>query len=124
VPVAFVQEFDVEAGDRSTTNYDAVAAKLREQDPPDGLILHGREVAVAEAALRGRAGYTPDNVFRVCSVWESPEDAQRFTEERLMPTLQSIAGQFEHAPPPDRQYTYPLHDLQRGAIGQRDQRPG
>jgi hypothetical protein len=101
VPVAFVQEFDVEAGNRSTTNYDAVAAKLSEQDPPKGLILH-------------TAGFAPDNVFRVCSVWESREDAQRFTEEWLMPTLRSIAGQVENAPPPDRQYTYPLHDLQRG----------
>jgi hypothetical protein len=53
--VASVQEFDVEAGDRSTTNYDALAARLREQDLPKGLILH-------------TAGFTPDNVFRVFTV--------------------------------------------------------
>jgi hypothetical protein len=101
VPVAFVQEFDVEPGDRATTNYDAIAAQLREQDPPKGLILH-------------TAGFIPDDVFRVFAVWESPEDLERFTEERLMPMLQSMAGDVENAGPPDRQYTYPLHDLQRG----------
>jgi hypothetical protein len=101
VPVAFVQEFDVEPGDRSTTNYDAVAARLGEQDPPKGLILH-------------TAGFAPGDVFRVFAVWESPEDVERFTEERLMPLVQSMGGDFESAGPPDRQYTYPLHDVQRG----------
>jgi hypothetical protein len=100
VPVALVQEFDVEAGDRSTANYDAVAATLKEHDAPKGLIFH-------------TAGFTPDNVFRVFAVWESPEDAQRFIERKLLPTVQLIASQSENAGPPDRQYTYPLHDLQR-----------
>ena len=60
MPVASVQEFDVEAGDRSTTNYDALAARLREQGPPKGLILH-------------TAGFTPDDVFRVFSVGSRPK---------------------------------------------------
>lgn len=102
MPVALVQEFDVEAGARNTANYDAVAAKLKEQDPPKGLILH-------------TAGFTPDNVFRVFAVWESREDAERFIEQTLMPTVLSITDQSENAGPPDRQYTYPLHDLQRGS---------
>jgi hypothetical protein len=102
VPVASVQEFDVEAGDRSTTNYDALAARLRDQGPPKGLILH-------------TAGFTPDDVFRVFSVWESADDAQRFTDDVLMPLMQSLPAPTGNAGPPDRQYVYPLHDLQRGS---------
>ena len=41
--------------------------------------------------------------------------AQRFIEQTLMPTVLSIAGQSENAGPPDRHYTYPLYDLQRGS---------
>ena len=100
MPVASVQEFDVEAGDRSTTNYDTIAARLREQDPPKGLILH-------------TAGFTPDDVFRVFTVWESAEDAQRFTDEVMMPTLQSLPAP-ENAGPPDRTYVYTLHDVHHG----------
>jgi hypothetical protein len=101
LPVASVLEFDVESGDRSTTNYDALAARLRDQGPPAGLILQA-------------AGFTPDNVFRVFAVWESAEDVQRFTNEVLLPMLQSLPAPSEGARPPDRQYVYPLHDLQRG----------
>jgi hypothetical protein len=99
MPVAAVQEFDVEAGDRSTTNYDAFAARLRAQDAPKGLILH-------------TAGFTPDDVFRIFAVWESAEDFQRVADEVLAPMVRSIPGA-EEAGPPDRQYIYPLHDLQR-----------
>jgi hypothetical protein len=102
VPVASVLEFDVDAGDRSTTNYDALAARLRDQGPPNGLILQ-------------TAGFTPDNIFRVFTVWESAEDAQRFFGDVLMPMLQSLPAPTEGAGPPDRQYVYPLHDLQRGS---------
>ena len=101
MPVASVQEFDVEPGDRSTTNYDALFARLSGQDPPRGLILH-------------TAGFAPDNVFRVFSVWDSAEDAQRFADEVLMPMLQSLPAPTGNVGPPDRQYVYPLHALQRG----------
>ena len=101
MPVATVQEFDVEPGTRSTTNYDALAARLRDQGPPKGLIVH-------------TAGFTPDDIFRVFAVWESAEDAQRFFGEVLMPMLQSLPAPSEGARPPDRQYVYSLHDLQRG----------
>jgi hypothetical protein len=102
VPVASVLEFDVEPGDSRTTNYDSLAARLRDQGPPKGLILH-------------TAGFTPDDIFRVFAVWESAEDAQRFTDEVLMPTLQSLPAPTEGARPPDRQYVYPRHDLRRGS---------
>jgi hypothetical protein len=102
VPVASVLEFDVEPGDRSTTNYDGLAARLRDHDRTKGLILH-------------TAGFTPDDIFRVFAVWESAEDAQRFTDDVLMPMLRSLPAPTEGARPPDRQYVYPLHDLQRGS---------
>jgi hypothetical protein len=102
VPVASVLEFDVEPGDRSTTNYDALAARLRDQDPPQGLILQ-------------TAGFAPDNIFRVFAVWESAEHAQRFSDEVLMPMLQSLPAPTGGARPPDRQYIYLLHDVQRGS---------
>jgi len=37
--VAFVQEFEIVSGDRSTTNYDAVAERLG-REVPAGLIVH------------------------------------------------------------------------------------
>src|ERR671916_1594684 len=104
MPVAFVQEFDV-GEDRSTANYDALNAQLRERGStsPVGLIVH-------------TAGFAPDNVFRVFGVWESADDLQRFLDEHLMPTIgswvESLADSGS-APPPDRQYTYELHDLWR-----------
>ena len=98
--VASVQEFDVEAGDRSTTNYDAVAVHMRGQDSPQGMIVH-------------TAGFASDDVFRIFTVWESAEDMQRFTDEVLMPMMHSLPSTGD-AGPPDRQYVYPLHDLQRG----------
>jgi hypothetical protein len=55
LPVASVLEFDVEPGDRSTTNYDGLAARLRDHNPPKGLILQP-------------AGFTPDSIFRVFAV--------------------------------------------------------
>ena len=105
MPIAFVQEFDVQPGETQvTTNYDAIATRLREQNPtPDGLIVH-------------TAGYTPDNVFRVFAIWESEDDLQRFMNEQLMPAVQAVTEQAEGAlAQPARQYTYELHDIQRGA---------
>ena len=100
MPIAAVQEFDVAPGDRSTTNYDAFTARLRALPAPKGLILH-------------TAGFTTDDVFRVFEVWESEEDAERFRNEVLIPLLQSLPTTGE-AGPPQRDYTYPLHGLQRG----------
>ena len=58
MPVAFVQEFSADPGDRSTANYDAVAARLGDVRP-DGLLIH-------------TAGFDDDaGVFHVFDVWES-----------------------------------------------------
>jgi hypothetical protein len=78
-----------------------VAAHLRDQDPPKGMIVH-------------TAGFAFDDVFRIFTVWESSEDVQRFTDDVLMPMMQSLASTGD-AGPPDRQYVYPLHDLQRAS---------
>ena len=94
--VALVQEFRIQNGDKSTTNYDAIAERLNARgDWPDGAIIH-------------TAGFDDDaGVFRIFDVWESREQCERFLEERVMPLVKELAGD---APPPDRQAIYELHD--------------
>ena len=60
--------------------YDAVNAKLGIwDDPPDGLIFH------SAGELEG--------VFQVFNVWQSSEQADRFTRERLQPARIEIMGE-------------------------------
>ena len=100
MPIAYVQEFDGDENDRSTTNYDSVRARLNvDTDPPAGLIVH----------TAGFAG----PVFRIFDVWESEEHASRFRDERLMPVVSQMM-QSGMGSPPDREYTYELHDFVRG----------
>lgn len=102
MPIAYVQEFDITSGNRTTQNYDAIAGRLREVDPhPPGLILH-------------TAGFTPDDVFRIFSVWESQQTFERFRDEQLMPALEAYVPTGDTSPP-DREYVYELHDVQHGA---------
>jgi hypothetical protein len=101
MPVAFVQEFEIVSGDRSTTNYDAVAARL-EGASPQGLIVH-------------TAGFDEEQgVFRILDVWESEADGKRFIEEQLMPIVNELLAGRDDAPPPSREYFYELHDVVRG----------
>jgi hypothetical protein len=94
--IALVQEFPVDADDRSTSSYDGVQARLNVQgDPPKGLLLH-------------TAGFTGTGLFRIFGVWESEEDWQRFREGRLMPAVAPLMA--EGGTPPT-EYTYQLHDL-------------
>ena len=102
MPVAFVQEFNVDPGDHSTTNYDAVAARLGDVRP-DGLLIH-------------TAGFDDDaGVFRIFDVWESHEHAQRFLAQQLTPIINElIASQPAGAVgPPQREASYELHDVIR-----------
>jgi len=95
--VALIQEFRIQDGDKSTTNYDAISERLNARgDWPDGAIIH-------------TAGFDDDaGVFRIFEVWESRAQCERFLEERVMPLVQELtAGQW---PPPDRQEIYDLHD--------------
>jgi hypothetical protein len=98
--VAFVQEWDLEGDDRSTTNYDLVASKLGEQGgTPEGLLAHA-------------AGFSEDaGVFRILDVWESKEQAQKFLDETLMPIVTEFLSGQRDAGPPTRQYFYELHDF-------------
>ena len=103
MPVAFIQEFKISGGARSTTNYDASRAKLNlDDEPPDGLIVH--------TAGWDEAG----GVFRIFGVWETREQAERFMRERLQPMLDEGPADPENAPPPDHQEMYELHDVARG----------
>jgi hypothetical protein len=98
--IAMVQEFTVEPGDTSTTNYDSIKERLNvDADPAAGLICH-------------TAGFTGTGVFRIFDVWESQEAWQRFNDERLMPAVQPVieAG----GAPPSAEYTYELHDVITG----------
>jgi len=101
--VAFVQEFAIQGGDTSTTNYDAVVAALDLQEAPDGLLIH-------------TAGFDHDaGVFRIFDVWETREHGERFIRERLDPITQPMAQAAQESgdasfAPPTREGWYELHD--------------
>jgi hypothetical protein len=95
-----IQEFEVEEGDRSTTNYDGVSERLNiEGDPPDGLVVHA-------------AGYTGKGSFRIANVWESEGDWEAFRDGRLAEALKPLMDSGEGSPP-SVQYTYELHRVIR-----------
>ena len=98
--VAFIQEFKIQGGDRSTTNYDAVNERLNvSADPPEGGIFH-------------TAGWDEEaGVFRIFDVWETREHCERFLNERLMPLIEELGAGRDDFTPPDRQAFYELHDV-------------
>jgi hypothetical protein len=99
MPFARLTEFEP-TEDRSTPTYDAVSERIGADDnPPDGLILQS-------------AGFGEDGTFRVYSVWESREQAERFENERLMPALQEVAG--ADAAQPVKREIYELHHVVTG----------
>jgi hypothetical protein len=101
MPVAFVQEFDVDPdGDRSTTNYDHVMERVDlAANPPEGLIAH-------------TAGFDEEGgVFRILDIWESQSQCERFIEERLQPILAAGPVNRDNSAPPTRQGFYDLHTL-------------
>lgn len=101
--VAYLQEFVIQNGDTSTTNYDAVVAALDMQDVPDGLLIH-------------TAGFDHDaGVFRIFDVWQSREQGEKFINERLNPIIEPMAAAAAQNPdndfsPPSREAWYELHD--------------
>jgi hypothetical protein len=99
VAVAFIQEFRIT--DRSTTNYDAIAEKLRDVEPEGG-IIH-------------TAGFDDDaGVFRIFDVWETREHGERFLQERVQPILDEVMSSQPDLAPPSREAWYELHDVMPG----------
>jgi hypothetical protein len=103
VAIAYLQEFTIQDGDSSTTNYDAVVAALNLQDAPDGLLIH-------------TAGFDHDaGVFRILDVWETRGHGEKFINDRLNPIIEPMAeaagqsGDNSFAPP-SRETWYELHD--------------
>jgi len=107
MPVVFIQEFVIQGGDTSTTNYDAVKDELGADQAPEGLLIH-------------TAGFDHDaGVFRILDVWETREHADRFMSERLNPIVERMAAAAQAAgdtsfTPPSREGWYDLHDVLSG----------
>ena len=79
MPVAFLQEFAA-TGDTSTTNYDAIAAKIAAGPWPEGNLIH-------------TAGFAPDGTFRIFDVWETQEQMDAFMNGTLRPMLGEMMRQ-------------------------------
>ena len=105
--VAFVQEFPIQDGDTSTTNYDAVVEALGLKEAPKGLLIH-------------TAGFDHDRgVFRIMDVWETREDGERFVNEQLNPIIEPMMEKAmqegdETFTPPTHESWYELHDHMTG----------
>jgi hypothetical protein len=103
VPVVYLQEFPINDGDTSTTNYDAVAAALDLRKAPEGLLIH-------------TAGFDQDaGVFRIFDVWETREQGEKFINERLHPIVEPMLAEAAEKgdasfAPPSRESWYELHD--------------
>ena len=103
MPVAFIQEFRIDGDDRSTTNSDAVSARLNvRENPPEGAIFH-------------TAGFDEDaGVFRIFEVWETRDACDRFMRERVMPIVEELMAGRADAAPPAREAVYELHGFMTG----------
>jgi hypothetical protein len=107
VAIAYVQEFTIQDGDTSTTNYDAVGAALDLKEAPDGLLIH-------------TAGFDHDaGVFRIFDVWETRAQGEKFINEKLMPIVEPMARAAaeradESFAPPSRETWCELHDSMTG----------
>jgi heme-degrading monooxygenase HmoA len=97
MPIVYLQEFDGEPGDRSTTGYDTVKENMNITEPPEGLIVH-------------TAGFDGD-VFRIVDVWETEAHFTKFRDERLMPAVEKMMAERPSGGPPARESTYELHDI-------------
>lgn len=96
--VAVLQEWKNAAP--GTSNYDALGVKLDvASNPPEGLITH-------------TAGRDSNGAWRIFSIWDSREHAQRFQEERLNPLVQEMMQQRGDTMwPPETTDMYELHDF-------------
>jgi hypothetical protein len=105
--IAYVQEFEIQNGDMSTTNYDAINDALNLQSAPDGLLIH-------------TAGFDVDaGVFRIFDVWETREQGEAFINNELNPIIEPMAAAAAQREdptftPPSRECWYELHDSMTG----------
>lgn len=96
--VAFIEEFPIQGDDRTTRNYDAVNEKLVHDEAPDGLIIH-------------YAGFDEDaGVFRIVTLWETREQGEAYSENRVMPAVREVIGEGQGVPP-SREGVYELHNV-------------
>jgi hypothetical protein len=95
--IAFMQEFAA-TGDTSTTNYDAIAAKISEGPWTVGNLIH-------------TAGFAPDGTFRIFDVWETKEQLDAFMNNTLGPLLGQVMAAQPDLVPPTKEETYELHDV-------------
>lgn len=92
---ALVQDFSQEAGDNTSTNYDAIHRMIiGKVTEPTGLIIH-------------TAGFTGEG-FRIFEVWESREQCERFMNEVVMPTVMDVT---KGTATPPKTTSYELHNL-------------
>jgi hypothetical protein len=99
--VCFIQEFAIEPGDRTTTNYDAVNEKLTEnQAAPEGLVIHF-------------AGFDEDaGVFRIMTIWKTKEQGQAYHDNAVMPAVRAVfGGDLDPSRAPTREGDYELHHV-------------
>jgi hypothetical protein len=96
--VAFMQEF-AGTGDTSTTNYDALSAKIMGGPWPEGCLIH-------------TAGFAPDGTFRIFDVWDSQAHLDAFVSGTLMPLVEELMSTRPDAAPPTKDESYELHDVQ------------
>jgi hypothetical protein len=105
--IAYLQEFTIQNGDTSTTNYDSVVAALDLQVVPEGLLIH-------------TAGFDHDaGVVRILDVWQTREQGERFINERLNPITEPMAAAAQQSgdtgfAPPSRETWYELHNSLTG----------
>jgi hypothetical protein len=90
------QDFPAQGSDRSTTNYDAMHARLAPlAGEAAGFIAHS-------------AGWTDDGGFRIVEFWESREDCDAFMRDHVMPAVQEVIGEGAAMPTTT---AYDLHSL-------------
>lgn len=95
MPYCLIQDWVEPETERSTTNYDAISARLTPlAGKATGFIAHA-------------AGWT-GNGFRIIEFWDTRENCERFMRDQVMPAVTEVSG--ASAPPPVTT-AFELHNL-------------
>ncbi len=93
--VCVIQDWVEPETERSTTNYDAISARVTPLgEKAEGFRVHA-------------AGWT-GNGFRIIEIWDTMEGFERFMRDHVMPAVMEISGPDSRAP---EVTSYELHDL-------------